>query len=271
MYKVFFFTGPKAKQSVVKIQAWYRMHLAKKKFKARKLAYMVLEYHKKKKMSVLIQRNLRGFMARLKYRMLKDDINRIRILDKIKEKLSLAKVKKLWMKVRFNWKTICKKYGLIKCRRANKYHLTSREAAYCCLRDLYSAKASGRKVSVDIQNRCYYKPQVKVIYPIDQRMRDERRVYTSMSYRSRATTVTTHSRNCTPTPPPKSAFKARYSRKGVLITSRQDLQQSPQPRNLSSFERYDEFSLFSSYESIEKHCRASSRGKHYNNYRSFCL
>lgn len=204
---------------------------------------------------------------------MKEDMNRNRLLEEIRERLSLIKVKKLWMKVRFNWRTICKKHRLIKCRRANKYHLNSREAAYCCLKDLYSSHKSGRKVSVDIHNRCYYKPQVKVIYPIDQRMRDERRVYTSMSYRSKATTVTTYSRNCTPTPPPppKSASKARYSRKGVYITSRQSFQQSPQPKILSSFERYEEFSLFSSYESIEKHCRASSRRRPYNNYRSFCL
>ncbi len=230
-----------------------------------------MKYHIMKKMTVIIQRTFRGYQARLKYKIMKEDMNRNRLLAEIKERFRLIRLKKLWMKVRFNWRTICKKYGLIKCRRANKYHMNSREATYCCLKDLYSSQKSGRKVSVDIQNRCYYKPQVKVIYPIDQRMRDERRIYTSMSYRSKATTVTSYSRNFTPTPPPKSASKARYGRKGVYVTSRQNLQESPQPRILSSFERYDEFSLFSTYESIEKRCKASSRQRQYSNYRSFCL
>lgn len=271
MFKIFYLIGPKAKQAVLKIQTWYRMHLAKKKFIARKLAYMALKYHIKKKMTVVIQRFFRGYQARLKYKIMKEQINRIRLLEEINERLKLIRVKRLWMKARFNWRTICKKYGLPKCRRANKYHMNSREATYCCLKDLYSAQKSGLKVSVDIKNRCYYKPQVKVIYPIDQRVRDERRVYTSMSYRSKATTVTTYSRNCTPTPPPKSSSKSRYNRRGVYVTPRRNLVQSPQPKILSSFERYDEFSLFSSYESIEKQCKAFSRQRVYNNYRSFCL
>lgn len=273
MYKVFYSLGPVVKNAAIRIQSKYRQYLAFKQFKARKVAYLLKRHNLNIKSSIIIQKYIRGFQARAIYKCMKEFKVRDDKLNNIREKLQILSLKKLWIKTKFNWKTICKKYGLIKCRRLDRYHLNSREATYCCFKDLYTSfSKSGRKVSVDIQNRCYYKPQVKVIYPLDKHVREIVRASTSHSYRSRATAFTAYSSNPTPTPPPNNVSKhTRYTRKGVCIVSEQKSRKSPQPRVYSSFDKYEDFPLFTSYESVEKNCRSHNRNRSFKSNRSFCL